>query len=490
MHAEGAHEIPLHEPERLGEQQRVGSLDRHPVHHVAPELGGKHGVEAGAVHAVLGPGGDAAVPGKREPEPLVVLLGEGHGRVEADDGKLARHVENGPDHRLAHLGDQVVELSGVVPGGGGPVVAVVDVAHPPLFPVHVLEDDRRVALVPVAVLDEEADASVAGEVRAGELVIGIGGVVELDEPVRMLQYPLGVEPGVVGDHVAGQTDAPLGAAPFQVIERPRTAQVVGDDVVVEGIGGGDGIRVARDVLDPLGGGRPLPDADQPESREAPAGEPVQFGVRYLVQGAHLGPVGLGELAEPDVDHLGDHHHVRHPVRVPGEALELGVVVPPGKPARPAAEAEHLGLARPAAGGEGALFLADDVHGGYQLGQQVTGQKGGPVFLDVGDLTGQGIGGGLDGGPQQLRQRKPDRLEAGSLGEAPVQLPGNGEVGRGGRQLGRVEDLPEIVQGAVFAGEPQQEQLGGQRPPPPHGGIIPGQVPLGALPVVHHLLRGE
>ena len=51
---------------------------------------GKTRVELLAGHGVLGPGRHpAAVTRLREPEPLEVLLGQGHGGVEADDGEVA-----------------------------------------------------------------------------------------------------------------------------------------------------------------------------------------------------------------------------------------------------------------------------------------------------------------------------------------------------------------------------------------------------------------
>ena len=79
---------------------------------------------------VLGARRDGAAAARLgKPEPLDVLLGERHRRVEADDRELPRDVEDGLDDRLAHLGLEVVELGGVVPRHAGAVVAVVDVAR-------------------------------------------------------------------------------------------------------------------------------------------------------------------------------------------------------------------------------------------------------------------------------------------------------------------------------------------------------------------------
>ncbi len=129
VHAEGPDEVALHQPEGLGQQQRVGRLRRDAVHDLAPELRRHALVEDALGYGVLGPRRDvAALPGLGIPEPLDVASGQGHGRVEADDGELAGHVEDRPDDGLAHLRLEVVELGGVVPGHARAVVAVVDVA--------------------------------------------------------------------------------------------------------------------------------------------------------------------------------------------------------------------------------------------------------------------------------------------------------------------------------------------------------------------------
>ena len=106
------------------------------------------------------------------------------------------------------------------------------------------ENHRGVALVPVAVLDLDADISVVGEILAVELVGGKGGIVGLDKPVRMLHDPAGIDAGMVGDHVAGQPDAAPQRSFPQVVERLPAAQIGGDFVVVERIGRSDGLGIA------------------------------------------------------------------------------------------------------------------------------------------------------------------------------------------------------------------------------------------------------
>ena len=101
---------------------------------------------------------------------MKVALGQGHGGVEADDGKQPRHVQDGLDHLLAHRGIQVVELRGVVPGKAGAVVAVIDVAGFAALAVAAAEDHGGVGLLEVVILDLDLDAPVVREIGAVEAV--------------------------------------------------------------------------------------------------------------------------------------------------------------------------------------------------------------------------------------------------------------------------------------------------------------------------------
>ena len=129
MHAEGADEVALHEPEGLGEQQGAGNFGGDAVDDFAPEFLRHEAVEVGLAHAVFGARGNGAAGAwAGKPEAMKVALGQGHGRVETNDGKQARDVQDGLDDLLADGGVQVVELRGVVPRKAGAVVAVIDVA--------------------------------------------------------------------------------------------------------------------------------------------------------------------------------------------------------------------------------------------------------------------------------------------------------------------------------------------------------------------------
>ena len=171
VHAQRADEVALHQPEGLGQQQRVGRFCRDAVDDLAPELDGHRASKSLLRMRVLGAAGDrAARAGLRIPEARDVPLGQRHRRVEADDRELARDVQDGLDDRLAHLGLQVVELRGVVPRHRRAVVAVIDEARVAAPVVDALERHRRVGVVEVVILEVDADARVGRQVRAVERV--------------------------------------------------------------------------------------------------------------------------------------------------------------------------------------------------------------------------------------------------------------------------------------------------------------------------------
>ncbi len=190
VHTQAPDEVPLHEPEGLGQEERVGCFGCDAVHELAPELHRKEPLEIVGGHAVACPRRDvAAVAGRRIPEALEVSLGKGHGRIEAYDGEPLRNGDGLADHGLANLVLEKVELRRVVPGHARPVVPVVDVAvlaGPPVMPA---EDHGRVGAVPVPVLDLDDHPVVLREICSGEPVCRERRVIELDEPVRVLDDP-------------------------------------------------------------------------------------------------------------------------------------------------------------------------------------------------------------------------------------------------------------------------------------------------------------
>ena len=86
---------------------------------------------------------------------------------------------------------------------------------------------------------------------------------------------------------------------------PRAAEVAGDRVVVERIGRRDRVGVAAQPLDPLRRLGPLPQADQPQAGDAPAGQPVELLVGDRVERPDVAGIASRQLVEPDIGALGE-----------------------------------------------------------------------------------------------------------------------------------------------------------------------------------------
>ena len=260
--------------------------------------------------------------GQRPPQPLDVLLGEHHRGVEPDDREAPGDVEDRLDDLLADDRIQEVELRGVVPREARPVVAVVDVAVLAAPAVEALERDGRVRVVPVVVLEDDPDALVRRQVRPGVGVGRVGRLGQRQEPFRVLDHPARIDAHVVGHHVAREADAAGPGPVAQVRVGALAADVLGDPVVVERVGAGDRVRVAAHALDPLRRDGALPQADEPQPGDAPAGELVQLLVGDGIERPDVATVAARQLVQPDVRALGDEDEPRHPGRVAGERLGL------------------------------------------------------------------------------------------------------------------------------------------------------------------------
>ena len=128
VHAEPTDEIPLKEPEGLGEQHRARELALDALHYFAPELARQSLRELAVAQGELGARGDRGlVAARRIPEASNVLRSEGHRRIKANDVGASGHGENLLDHRLARLCIQVVDLGGVLPRHVCAVIPVIDV---------------------------------------------------------------------------------------------------------------------------------------------------------------------------------------------------------------------------------------------------------------------------------------------------------------------------------------------------------------------------
>ena len=202
-------------------------------------------------------------------------------------GKEARDVEDGLDDLFAYRGIEVVELRGVIPGEAGAVVAVIDVAGFAGGLVAAAEDDGRVGLGEVVVFDFDFNAAVGGNVGALKAVGGIGRLPAGDEPLGMFDDPGRIDAHVIGHHVAGEPDAVMVGAIAEVDVGRFAAEVFVDAVVEERIRGGDGVVVAAELLDGLGGAAAFPDADEPERVHAAVGEGLELFVGDLVEAADV-----------------------------------------------------------------------------------------------------------------------------------------------------------------------------------------------------------
>ena len=81
---------------------------------------------------------------------------------------------------------------------------------------------------------------------------------------------------MVGDHVAREADPTRPGAIAEVGVGGIATKVRGDPVIVERVGARDGVLVAAHPLDPLARDGALPQADEPQAGDAPAGERVEL----------------------------------------------------------------------------------------------------------------------------------------------------------------------------------------------------------------------
>ena len=179
----------------------------------------------------------------------------------------------------------------------------------------------------------------------------------------MLDDPGRIDAHVVGHHVTGQADAAPVTAVAQGDVGGLSAQVVGDAVVVERIGGGDGVLIAAQLLDGFGGAAALPDADEPERIQTAARQFVQVFVGNLIEAVDGAAVFAGELGEPDVGAFGDQHGGGHPVDVGAELFVLVGGI---------AEDRNIGVA----GQAGPLLRARSRGGGARLPRRPWRQRPG------------------------------------------------------------------------------------------------------------------
>ena len=246
------------------------------------------------------------------------------------------------------------------------------------------------------ILDLDFDAAVVGEIGAFEAVGGIGRVRAGDEPLGMLDDPGRIDAHVVGHHVTGQADAVMIAAVAQGDVGRFAAKIVGNAIVEERIGRGDGILIAAELLDGLGGAAALPNADEPERIDAAVREVGEIFVGDLVEAADVAAVFAAQLRQPHIGAFGDEHRAGHPGRV-GRELFVFVrgIVKTGTSAEADDQASAAGRRRRALGGcagvaagrvelhpDGQFFFAQDFAGDQQISlSRLVADQGLPELAD-------------------------------------------------------------------------------------------------------------
>ena len=278
----------------------------------------------------------------------------------------------------------------------------------------------------------------------------------------MLDDPARIDAHVVGDHVAGQPD-PARPGPVAQVGVGRLAAEIGrDPVVVERVRRGDRVGVAAHPLDPLRRTRPLPQADQPQPGDAPAGELVELRVGDRVERPDVAAVGSRQLVQPDIGALGDQHDPRHPGRIGRERLRLIRRRRPehrslGAAARPTAPI--AATTEPQV--ERALLLGKDADGEIETPDErvETGpEEDPPGRLDEPQLAGQ-RGGCLAGGQaHELEQREAVPVDRRPTGEGGFEALDRILVASAFRERPIVDELLERADRGVLVGDARQQQL--------------------------------
>jgi len=83
-------------------------------------------------------------------------------------------------------------------------------------------------------------------------------------------------------------------------ERLLAPEIIRDPVLIDGVRRGNGIDIAAAALDRRRCRAPLPEPDQPEARDAEAGEALELLVGNVGQGRNAAFVGASQLLQPDI----------------------------------------------------------------------------------------------------------------------------------------------------------------------------------------------
>src|SRR5215213_6253279 len=121
-----------------------------------------------------------------------MLFRQRHRSVEANNRELARDMQDGLDHTLAHLGAEIIKLGSVVPGHAGAVVAMVNIALLAGPAIDALEYYRRIAAIVIMIFEIDSDSLIPRKIGPVEAIRGVRAMWHREKPVGMLDHPAAV----------------------------------------------------------------------------------------------------------------------------------------------------------------------------------------------------------------------------------------------------------------------------------------------------------
>ena len=210
VHTECADEVAFHHPKCFGKQQRVRNFGCDPVDDFPPKFVGNRTIEFFRRKSAFTPRRDiTSVPRRGIPQPSDVFFCKHHRRIESDDRKIFRDVDDLPHHCFTCDRVQKIDLRRIVPRHAGTVVSVVDIAHVSGMVIDPLKDDGAVGFGIIMIFEVDADPPVARKILAVERVLREGAILPLDEEVGLFDDPFRIHAGVIRHHVGCKTDAAL-----------------------------------------------------------------------------------------------------------------------------------------------------------------------------------------------------------------------------------------------------------------------------------------
>jgi len=249
VHAKRTHKVTFHQPKSFSQKEGIRNFCCNPIHHFTPKFFRHDLVKAFFGHGVIGTGRDISTAAwLREPQTLIVFFGQGHGCIEADDREFSGDIKNGLDDRFAYLRIQIVQLSRIVPGHAGSVVAMIDETGSTGVVVVMFEYHSCISAGVVMIFQVDANARTFGEIRSIELISREGRLICLDEPIRVVIDPVRVDCHVIRDHIAGEPDPSSSTSLGKVVICLISTQPCRDLIACQGIGRSHRVGIASHLF--------------------------------------------------------------------------------------------------------------------------------------------------------------------------------------------------------------------------------------------------